>query len=211
MSAHLTKELGMAPGGEFRRAFTEAKKVPGCMVHLGDRPINITLKRALAALSPWQKVKLGWNILTSRDPITKEEVEKCKDRDLLENMLAEMAGEFPALSQVFVAERDLFLAHSLQMAADAIPVHALGPDGEKLEGFTPPTVVGVVGIGHMPGIIEHWGKVTREQVKEVVRVDPPSTLGRVIRFTVKTAFWGGCLYGVYRVCKGPVSRMLLVR
>jgi hypothetical protein len=27
-------------------------------------------------------------------------VEKCKQRDLLENMLAEMAGEFPALSRV---------------------------------------------------------------------------------------------------------------
>jgi len=211
MSAHLTKELGMAPGGEFRRAFTEAKKVPGCMVHLGDRPINITLKRALAALSSWQKIKLGWNILTSKDSITKEEVEKCKDRDLLENMLAEMAGEFPAISQVFVAERDLFLAHSLQMAADAIPVHALGPDGQKLEGFNPPTVVGVVGIGHMPGIIKHWGKVTKEQVKEVVKVDPPSVMSRVLRFTVKTAFYGGCLYGVYRVCRGPVSRMLIVR
>ena len=37
MSAHLTKELGMAPGGEFRRAFVEAKAVPGCLVHLGDR------------------------------------------------------------------------------------------------------------------------------------------------------------------------------
>ena len=48
----------------------------------------------------------------------REEVEKCKDRDLLENMLAEMAGEFPALSRVFVAERDLFLAHSLQLAAE---------------------------------------------------------------------------------------------
>jgi len=211
MSAHLTKELGMAPGGEFRRAWTEAKKVPGCMVHLGDRPINITLKRALGALSAWQKLRLGWNILTSKDSITKEEVEKCKDRDLLENMLAEMAGEFPALSQVFVAERDLFLAHSLQMAADAIPVHALGPDGQKLEGFNPPTVVGVVGIGHMPGIIEHWGKVTREQMKEVCRVEPPSVISRVLRFTVKTAFWGGCLYGAYRVCRGPVSRMLIVR
>ena len=33
-------------------------------------------------------------------------------------MLAEMAGEFPALSRVFVAERDLFLAHSLQLAAE---------------------------------------------------------------------------------------------
>ena len=41
MSAHLTKELGMAPGGEFRRAYREAKAVPGCLVHLGDRPIQV--------------------------------------------------------------------------------------------------------------------------------------------------------------------------
>ena len=27
MSAHLTKELGMAPGGEFRTAYQEANKV----------------------------------------------------------------------------------------------------------------------------------------------------------------------------------------
>ena len=84
MSAHLTAELGMAPGGEFRTAFSEAKKVPGCIVQLGDRPINITLKRAIASLSVWQKIKMAWNILTSKDSITKEDVEKCKDRDLLE-------------------------------------------------------------------------------------------------------------------------------
>ena len=53
MSAHLTKELGMAPGGEFRRAFREAHSVPGCLVHLGDRPINVTLKRALGSLTFW--------------------------------------------------------------------------------------------------------------------------------------------------------------
>lgn len=198
MSAHLTKELGMAPGGEFRRAFIEAMKVPGCKVHLGDRPINITLKRALAALGTLQKLRLGWNILTSKDSITREEVEKCKDRDLLENMLAEMAGEFPALSRVFVAERDLFLAHSLQLAAE-------GP------GAGGGNVVAVVGIGHVPGMVEHWGKVTTEQVKEVVKLEPPSLLGRVIWLTVKTAFWGGCLYGAYRITRGPVSRLLLVR
>ena len=92
MSAHLTKELGMAPGGEFRQAFREARTVPGCLVHLGDRPINITLKRALGSLSLWQKLKLGFNILTSKDSITKEDVEKCKQKDLLESMLEEMAG-----------------------------------------------------------------------------------------------------------------------
>ena len=84
MSAHLTAELGMAPGGEFRTAFTEAKKIPNCIIQLGDRPINITLKRAIASLSTWQKMKLAWNILTTKEPITKEDVEKCKDRDLLE-------------------------------------------------------------------------------------------------------------------------------
>jgi len=194
MSAHLTKELGMAPGGEFRRAFQEANSVPGCMVHLGDRPINLTLKRALAALSLWQRLRLTWNILTSKETITKEEVEKCKNRDLLENMLLEMAGEFPALSRVFVEERDLYLAHSLQTAAQI--------DNTQ-------TVVGVVGIGHVPGIINNWGKVTREQVEQVVRIEPPSVVSRVLTFSVKTAFWGGCLYGAFRlVSKG---RLLLVR
>jgi pheromone shutdown protein TraB len=149
------------------------------MVHLGDRPIGITLKRALAALGPWQKIRLGWNILTSRDSITREEVERCKDRDLLENMLAEMAGEFPALSRVFVQERDLFLAHSLQMAAESA-----GP------GAAAPAVVAVVGIGHVPGMVENWGRVTREQVKEVVRLEPPSLLSRTVRLAARTAFWG---------------------
>ena len=42
------------------------------------------MKRAIASLSIWQRVKLAWNLLSNKDPITKEEVEKCKDRDLLE-------------------------------------------------------------------------------------------------------------------------------
>ena len=90
-------------------------------------------------------------------------MERCKDRDLLENMLAEMAGEFPALSRVFVGERDLFLAHSLQLAASSWAGRA-GGEGEGRGGGAGPAVVGVVGIGHVPGIVEHWGTVTTEQV-----------------------------------------------
>ena len=47
--------------------------------------------------------------------ITKEDVGRCMDRNLLHDMLAEMAGEFPGLSSVFVNERDIFLAHSLSV------------------------------------------------------------------------------------------------
>ena len=58
-------------------------------------------------------------------------------------------------SKAFVSERDLFLAHSLQMASDSIPSMAASPR----------VVVGVVGIGHVPGIVENWGKVTKEQIR----------------------------------------------
>lgn len=53
--------------------------------------------------------------------LSKEEVERCKNRDLLEEMLAEMTGKFPAFSRVFVKERDIYLTHSLQLAAAPIP------------------------------------------------------------------------------------------
>ena len=83
----------------------------GCIVQLGDRPMNITLKRAIGSLGPWQKLMLAWNILSNNDPITKEDVEPCKDRYLLHDTLAELAGEFPALASVFVDKCDIFLAH----------------------------------------------------------------------------------------------------
>ena len=52
---------------------------------------------------------------------SKEEVEKCKQKDLLMEMLEEMTGEFPALSEVFVKERDTFLAASLRACAQPLP------------------------------------------------------------------------------------------
>ena len=62
---------------------------------------------------------------------SKEDVERCKQRDLLEEMLREMTGEFPALSKVFVTERDQYLAHSLHVAARPVP-HPDAPGGQYL-------------------------------------------------------------------------------
>ncbi|KAG8235564.1 hypothetical protein J437_LFUL013114 [Ladona fulva] len=161
MSAHLTKELGMAPGGEFRQAFSEAKKVPNCVVHLGDRPIKLTIQRALASLTWWQTLKLSWHIM-SKESISKEQVERCKQRDLLEEMLEQLTGEFPAFSRVFVAERDLYLANSLQLAALPIPC----PSAPL--GYIPAKVVGVVGMGHVPGIVQHWGRVDQDAIPAIM-------------------------------------------
>lgn len=48
---------------------TQAGRVPFCKFHLGDRPIPVTFKRAIAALSLWQKARLAWGLYFLSDPI----------------------------------------------------------------------------------------------------------------------------------------------
>jgi len=202
MSANLTKTLGMAPGGEFRVAFKESQKIPGCIVHLGDRPIQITLKRALASLTTWQRIKLAFNVLTSKDEITKEDVERCKQKDLLESMLEEMAGEYPAMSNVFVGERDTFLAYSLRQASEAPVQNGAGlPD--------PPVVVGVVGIGHVTGIVQKFNTVCPTDVAKVIQLPPTSRSSKYIKSAIKGVFWTLTAYGIYKVLqKSGVSTLI---
>ena len=40
-------------------------------------------------------------------------MEKCKQRDLLEQLLAEMGEDYPHLSRIFVEERDAYMAYVL--------------------------------------------------------------------------------------------------
>ncbi|XP_005109412.1 traB domain-containing protein [Aplysia californica] len=194
MSAYITKELGMAPGGEFRTAFNEARKLRGgCRFILGDRPIQITLRRALASLSLWQRLKLAYAILCSKEPITKEDVEKCKQKDMLEQTIEQMTGEFPALGQVFVSERDVYLAHSLRKATQPVPCPE-APGGE-----VPAVVVGVVGIGHVKGITENWHKEL--DVEEICRLPPASMASSVARWGFRLTAIGLLTYGCYRASR----------
>ena len=55
--------------------------------------------------------------------VSREDVEKCKQKDLLAEMLAEMTGDFPTLYKVFVSERDQYLARSLRLSAVPIEIH----------------------------------------------------------------------------------------
>ena len=41
-----------------------------------------------------------------------------KDQDLLMELLHEISDSFPSLAQVIIAERDVYLAHSLLQAKD---------------------------------------------------------------------------------------------
>nr|XP_012289807.2 traB domain-containing protein isoform X2 [Aotus nancymaae]XP_012289810.1 traB domain-containing protein isoform X2 [Aotus nancymaae]XP_021524356.1 traB domain-containing protein isoform X2 [Aotus nancymaae]XP_021524357.1 traB domain-containing protein isoform X2 [Aotus nancymaae] len=230
VSAHITEQLGMAPGGEFREAFKEASKVPFCKFHLGDRPIPVTFKRAIAALSFWQKVRLAWGLCFLSDPISKDDVERCKQKDLLEQMMAEMIGEFPDLHRTIVSERDVYLTYMLRQAARRLELPrasdgdgrpwARGPcEAEARAGTNPlslPTaeprkcvpsvVVGVVGMGHVPGIEKNWS--TDLNIQEIMTVPPPSISGRVSRLAVKAAFFGLLGYSLYWMGRRTASLVL---
>lgn len=108
----------------------------------------------MGALSVWQKLRFGWYLLTCREAIrlsffafrpfqsieikvcfhdSKEDVEKCKDKDLLQQLLEQFAGEYPQVTEVLVNERDLYLVHSLRKSAE--PVHSRLAGGEQSINF----------------------------------------------------------------------------
>ncbi|XP_069085733.1 traB domain-containing protein [Pleurodeles waltl] len=204
VSAHITEQLGMAPGGEFREAFKEASRVPFCKFHLGDRPIPVTFKRAIAALSFWQKAKLAWGLCFLSDPISKDDVEKCKQKDLLEQMMAEMIGEFPDLHRTIVSERDVYLTYMLRQAAKKTELPRIS-ETEPRE-CVPSVVVGVVGMGHVPGIEKHWSEELN--IQEIMSVPPPSLSSKILRSVVKATFFGLMGYGCYCVGKRTVQLVL---
>jgi pheromone shutdown protein TraB len=203
MSAKLTKELGMAPGSEFRTAMKEASALPNCLVHLGDRPINVTLQRAVKGLSLWQTIKLVWKLMSFDENITKEEVEQCKQKDLLEELMSEMAGEFPAFGEVFVNERDLYLCYSLQMAS--MHSKAMTLAARKAE---PINVVAVMGIGHCAGVTKNWGREGLvEEIPKIMTIPQTPLSTRMFSASIKYGTLFGIGYGVFRIVSPYVRRL----
>ncbi|KAJ2939678.1 hypothetical protein O0L34_g14397 [Tuta absoluta] len=151
--ADIAKELGVAPGGEFRRAYHEMKKIPGCKLFLGDRPIQITIARAFQSLSVYELGQVLYHLSTSNPkPLDKHQLEKYKDKDFVQAQFEEITRDVPAFKKifhVFVDERDKCLAYSIQ---------------ECVRSVKEPRVLAVVGMGHVDGILKYYGKMKQEDI-----------------------------------------------
>jgi pheromone shutdown protein TraB len=195
----------MAPGGEFRTAMKEARKLHDCRIHLGDRPINITLQRGIKSLTLWQTLKLVWKLLSFDENITKEEVEQCKQKDLLEELMKEMAGEFPKFGEVFVTERDLYLCYSLQLAT----LHSRQQLAQTNRPLEPYNVVGVMGIGHCAGVQKFWNSKApiADEIPKIMVIPKTSMSTRIFGKTIKYGTFALVGYGIYRIT-APYLRKL---
>ncbi|KAI3948758.1 hypothetical protein MKX01_022172 [Papaver californicum] len=165
-------ELEVFPGSEFRVAFEEAMKCGGKVI-LGDRPVNITLRRTWAKMTTWHKIKFVYCIL-----------KEMEDADMLTLVIQEMSKKFPSLMETLLFERDLYMAASLLSVASE---HT--------------SVVAVVGKGHLRGIAKHWQQpIEVRHLLEIPTQRSRFTAARILTYSVAVA-GAAIISGIYFVSK----------
>jgi len=135
----IAKQFDVKPGEEMITAINTAAST-GAQIHLADRDIRTTLSRTWRIMGFWSKIKLVFQLMLSLgqlDEIKEEDIEKMKQQDVLETLLAEVGKSLPALKAILIDERDQYLAEKIRTAP-----------GNK--------IVAVVGAGHIPGIQKYW-------------------------------------------------------
>ena len=176
----IARKMDVTPGAEMLKAVEMADAL-GAPVWLADRDIRATLSRAWHALGWWSRIKLVCQLLLSMgavEDITEEEIERMKQQDVLETLLAEVGRSMPMLKTVLIDERDRYLAAKIRQAP-----------GKK--------VVAVVGAGHLPGIQAHWNEDTDLSALEAL--PPPGKLGAVMKWSIPASivalFVAGFFFG----------------
>ena len=78
----------------------EAGEAVGADIHLADSNIRITLAKTWRAMGLWGKIKLLFQLLLSMGElgeISEEDIEKMKQEDVLETLLADVGKSLPVL------------------------------------------------------------------------------------------------------------------
>ncbi len=176
----IAKKFDIKPGQEMIQAIETGEAVEA-KIHLADRNIRITLSRTWRTMGLWGKLKLFFQLVLSIgevDEISEEDIEKIKQKDVLETLLADVGKSLPVLKDILIDERDQYLAHRIKKAP-----------GKK--------IVAVVGAGHVPGIKKYWN--FEINIKALDQLPPkgkaPGILKWIIPAVILVLFFAGFFYG----------------
>ncbi|KAK3184341.1 hypothetical protein Dsin_031627 [Dipteronia sinensis] len=185
----VASQLEVFPGLEFRVAFEEAMKYGGKVI-LGDRPVNITLRRTWGKMPLWHKTKLVYSFIFQAFflPSSEDLNRMLKDMDnvdMLTLVIQEMSKEFPTLMETLVHERDQYMSSKLLRAASE---HS--------------SVVAVVGKGHLQGIKKYWKQpiLTRE-LMEIPSQKPLFNARRILTSLGVAVAGVAIISGIYLKCR----------
>lgn len=179
------KNLGVTPGEDMKAAI-EVSKEAGIPFSFSDREIQITLQRAWSKSSFWNKNKMLAAMITSifsKEELSKEEIEKLKEKSALEDMMEELANYLPSVKAVLIDERDQYLATNIFTAP-----------GKK--------IVAVIGAGHANGIVK-WlnnlnGNKVSKDLSEISQVPEPSKLKKFIPWLIPAIIAALMGFGFYK-------------
>ena len=157
------EKLGVTPGLELLEA-TNAAKENDIPVELCDRDVRITLRRAWAALSFWEKMQFMSSVMASAfsdEEISEEKLAEIKQKDALNEMMREMGEAMPRLKKSIIDERDAYIAEKMRQAKGQ-------------------TIVSVVGAGHKAGIIDLLQSGRDVNLEEIEVIPPPSVWPKIV-------------------------------
>lgn len=181
----LAEQLGIEPGAELKRAVLEARQreLP---VHLIDRDVGLTFKRASNRLGWWSRAKLGGGLMAALfvdEEVGADEIEKLKQGDMLESSFGEFASDSPELYETVIAERDRYMAARLRET-----------HGDARE------VLAVVGAGHLQGLARHLKDEVRAPDAIRAELEALPKKSDVPWFTIFLAVFvlGGFAWGFWR-------------
>ncbi len=161
----IADKFDIVPGAEMIKAI-DAGEAVGADIHLSDRNIRITLSKTWRAMGLWGKIKLLFQLVLSMGElgeISEEDIEKMKQEDVLETLLADVGKSLPVLKDILIDERDQYLTHKIRTAP-----------GKK--------IVAVVGAGHVPGIKKYWD--AEIDIERLNQIRPKGKLSGILKWII---------------------------
>ena len=168
----MADKFGIKPGQEMINAINAAEKINAHIVP-SDREIQITLSRVWRGMGLWEKLKLMVSLVFSfgaSDDINEEDIEKMKQEDILQTLLADVKKTHPIIEKTLINERDRFLAEKIRSAP-----------GEK--------IVAVVGAAHAPGIRKYLAGNEKIDLDELNIIPPAGKTGKILKWAIPAAIF----------------------
>ncbi|WP_252109678.1 MULTISPECIES: TraB/GumN family protein [unclassified Halomonas] len=185
----IAEQSGIQPGAEMRAA-VEASQTHALPLLMIDRDVGVTLKRIYRNVPWWQRMSLFTGLIgsvMSRQDVSKEEIEKLKEGDMLEATFSEFASESESLYTPLIRERDRYMA--LRLAEQA-------PPGRYKN------VLVVLGAGHLKGTAEHLEAPLPEnpttEREALEHTPPPSKLWKALPWLITALVITGFAIGFSR-------------
>ena len=175
----MAAKLDVRPGQEMIQAVSSAESV-SAEICLADRDVRVTLARTWRQMGLWTRIKLFFQLILSLgsvDEISSEEVERLKQRDVLESILDELGQSMASLRRTLIDERDQYLAAKIRQAP-----------GKR--------IVAVVGAGHMPGIERHWQQPV--DLEALSTMPPRSRWAGWLKWIIPGAIMALLVYGFFK-------------